>query len=159
MNNIVLLAVFVLGLVFMQYAEARSVGDIITKYIDANGGKGKLNAIRSLYMEGSREMMGSEAAVKVSKVQNKLFRIDFEHKGIMGYAIVTPTEGWSFIPLRSPNVESIPAEQLKNLFIQMDITGPLVDYIKKGNKAELQGKEIIGGRVAYKIKIILTSGS
>lgn len=46
-------------------------------------------------------MMGSEVAVKVTMVQGKLFRNDFEFGGTTGYTIVTPTEGWSFIPMRS----------------------------------------------------------
>ncbi|MDB5223738.1 MAG: signal peptide protein [Chitinophagaceae bacterium] len=158
MKNIVLLVVFVLGIVFMQFVQAQSVDDIINKYIDARGGKDKLKAIQSLYMEGSRQMMGNEVLVKVTTVQGKLFRTDFELGGTIGYTIVTPTEGWSFIPMQSPKVESIPADRLKNMQGQLDITGPLVDYAAKGNKAELQGKETIEGKEAYKIKMTLNTG-
>ena len=41
MKNIVLLVVFVLGIVFMQFAQGQSVDEIINKYIDARGGKRK----------------------------------------------------------------------------------------------------------------------
>lgn len=164
-KNIVLLVVFILGIVFMQFAQAQSIDDVINKYIEAKGGKEKLNAIKSVYMEGSREMMGSEVMVKVTMVQGKLFRNDFEFGGQTGYTIVTPKEGWSFIPMRSQNVESIPPERLKNMQGQLDIAGPLVDYIAKGNKAELQGKETInaakdgtGGKEAYKIKLTMSTG-
>ncbi len=157
-KNIVLLVVFILGIVCMQFAQAQSADDIINKYIEAKGGKDKLNAIKSVYMEGSREMMGSEVMVKVTMVQGKLFRNDFEFGGQTGYTIVTPTEGWSFIPMRSQNVESIPTERLKNMQGQLDIAGPLVDYIAKGNKAVLQGKETIDGKEAHKIKVTLNTG-
>jgi hypothetical protein len=158
MKNIVLLVVFVLGLVFMQFVSAQSVDDVINKYVEARGGKDKLNAIKSLYMEGSRQMMGNEILVKVSTVQGKLFRTDFELGGTTGYTIITPTEGWSFIPMQSPNVEPIPADRLKGMQGQLDILGPLVDYASKGNKAELQGKETIDGKEAYKIKLTTASG-
>jgi hypothetical protein len=158
MKDIVLLVLFMLGLVVLQYAQGQNVDDIIDKYIEAKGGKDKLNSIKSVYMEGSREMMGSEVAVKVTIVQGKLFRNDFEFGGTTGYTIVTPTEGWSFIPMRSQNIESISADRLKNMQGQLDIAGPLVDYIAKGNKAELQDKEIINGKEAHKIKITLSSG-
>jgi len=158
MKDIVLLVIFMLGLVILQYAQGQSVDDIINKYIDGRGGKDKLSAITSIYMEGSREMMGSEVAVKVTIVQGKLFRNDFEFGGNKGYMIVTPTEGWSLIPMRSQNVEIISADWLKNMQGQLDIAGPLVDYIAKGNKAELQEKEIIDGKEAYKIKITLSTG-
>src|SRR4029079_4408181 len=128
MKNIVLLVVFVLGIVFMQFAQGQSVDEIINKYIDARGGKDKLKAIQSLYMEGSRQMMGNEVAVKVTIVQGKLFRNDFEFGGSSGYTIVTPGEGWSLIPMRSPSPEPIPADRLKLMQAQLDIAGPLVDY-------------------------------
>lgn len=158
MKNIVLLVVFVLGIVFMQFVQAQTVDDVINKYVEARGGKDKLKSITSVYMEGSRQMMGTEVLVKVVTVQNKLFRTDFEMGNTTGYTIVTPTEGWSFIPMRSQKVESIPAERLKGMQGQLDIAGPLVDYAAKGNKAELQGKENINGSDAYKIKMTLSSG-
>ena len=158
MKNIVLLVVFVLGLVFMQYVQAQSVDDIINKYVEARGGKDKLNAIRSVYMEGSRQMMGNEVLVKATMVQSKLFRTDFEVGGTTGYTIVTPTEGWSFIPMQSPKVEPISSDRLKTMQGQLDMLGPLIDYEAKGNKAELQGKETIEGKEAYKIKIIMSTG-
>ena len=41
---------------------------------------------------------------------------------------------------------------------QLDIAGPLVDYAAKGNKPELQGKETVEGKEAYKIKMTLSTG-
>jgi len=157
-KNIVLLVVFILGIVFMQFTQAQSVDDIINKYIDAKGGKDKLNAIKSVYMEGSREMMGTEVMVKVTIVQGKLFRNDFEFGSATGFTIVTPTQGWSFIPMRSQNADPMAADRLKTMQSQLDIAGPLVDYIAKGNKAELQGKETIDGKEAHKVKMTLNTG-
>lgn len=158
MKNIVLLVVFVLGIVFMQFAQGQSVDEIINKYIDARGGKDKLDAIQSLYMEGARQMMGNEVAVKVTIVQGKLYRNDFEFGGTSGYTIVTPKEGWSLIPMRSPTPETIKEDRLKEMQGQLDIAGPLVDYASKGNKAELQGKETVDGKEAYKIRLTLNTG-
>ena len=158
MKNIVLLVLFVLGIVFMQFVQAQTVDDVINKYVEARGGKDKLNSITSLYMEGSRQMMGNEVLVKVTTVQGKLFRTDFELGNTTGYTIVTPTEGWSFVPMQSPKVEPIPADRLKGMQGQLDINSPLIDYAAKGNKAELQGKETIDGKEAYKIKLTTADG-
>ena len=157
MKNIVLLVVFVLGIVFMQFVQAQSVDDIINKYIEARGGKDKLLAITSLYMEGSRQMMGNEVGVKVTIVQDKLYRNDFEFGGKTGYSIITPTEGWNYVPMRSEKVDPIPQDALKNLQTQLDIAGPPLNYKVKGWVPELQGKETIEGKDAYKVK--LTSGA
>ena len=158
MKNIVLLVVFVLGIVFMQFVQGQTADEIINKYIDARGGKEKLNAVKVLYMEGSRQMMGSEIPVKVTVVQGKLFRTDFEFGGSSGYSIVTPTQGWSYVPMRSQSVDQIPADALKGMQGQLDIAGPLVDYAAKGNKVELQGKETVDGKEAYKIKLTTAAG-
>lgn len=157
-KNIILLLIFILGLVFMQFIQAQSVDEIINKYVDARGGRNKINSITSLYMEGIREMMGHGVAIKVIKVQGKLFRNDFEFRGTSGYTIVTPSAGWSFIPMRSQKPEPLSAERLKALQSDLDIAGPLLDYAAKGNKAALIGKEDVDGRQAYKIKLTLNSG-
>lgn len=158
MKNIVLLVIFILGIVLMQYIQAQSVDDIINKYLKARGGKDKLDAIRSIYMEGQREMMGSKLPVKVTIVRDKLSRTDFELDGNKGYTIVTPEKGLSFIPGRSQKEEVINIDQLSDMQLQLDIAGPLVDYAAKGNKAKLQEKDMINGREAYKIKLTLRDG-
>jgi len=56
-------------------------------------GKDKLIAIKSLYLEGTRQMMGNEVGSKeVTKVDGKLNRVNFEVGGNTGYTIVTPTK-------------------------------------------------------------------
>lgn len=151
MKNIVLFVVFILSLVLVQFANGQSVDDIIDQYITARGGKEKLLGIKSIYLEGTRQMMGNEVEVKVTKVDGKLNRVDFEFGGNSGYTIVTPDKGWTYIPMRSDKPEEIPAERLKTMQDQLDISGPLVDYAAKGYKAELQGKETANGTEAYKI--------
>ena len=142
----------------MQFVQGQTVDDVINKYIDARGGLEKLKAIKSIYMEGSRQMMGNEVPVKVVIVQDKLFRNDFEFAGSSGYSIVTPTVGWTFIPMRSTKPEPIPEERLKSMQGQLDIVGPMIDYAAKGNKVELQGKESIDGKDCYKVKVTQSNG-
>ncbi len=158
MKNIILFVLFILALVFFQFASAQSVDDIIGKYIDARGGIDKLNSIQSIYFEGTREMMGSEVLVKVTKVEGKLFRIDFEFGGNTGYTIVRQDKGWTYIPMRSDKVNEMPAPVLKSMQSQMDIAGPLVNYNAKSYRATLNGKETIEGNEAYKIQLISADG-
>ena len=158
MKNITLFVLFILALVFFQFASAQSVDDIIGKYIDARGGIDKLNSIQSIYFEGTRQMMGSEVLVKVTKVEGKLFRVDFQLGENSGYTIVTPDKGWTYIPMRSDKVNEMPAPALKAMQSQMDIAGPLVNYKAKGYQATLNGKEAIDGNDAYKIQLTSAEG-
>ena len=157
-RNIVILVIFMLGLVYMQYIQAHSAGEIINKYTDAIGGKEKLNSIKSVYMEGSRRMLNNEIAVKIIKVQGELYRNDFQFGGYKGYMIVTPDKGWFFNPLYLQSAQEIPQERLKNLRPDLDITGPIVDHTKKGNNVQYVGKEDIDGKETYKIKLTLSTG-
>src|SRR5664279_1268145 len=158
MKNIIIVIVFILGLVIVQFANGQSVDDIIDQYITARGGREKLTSIKSLYLEGTRDMMGNEVQVKVTKVDGKLNRVDFEVGGNTGYTIITPDKGWTYIPMRSDKVDEIPAERLKTMQDQLDIAGPLVDYAAKGYKAVLQGKDTIKDKEAWKIQVTNNSG-
>jgi len=158
MKNIVLFVVFILALVFAQFANGQTVDDIIDQYITARGGKEKLTSIKSIYFEGTREMMGNEVQVKVTKVNGKLNRVDFEFGGNSGYTIITPYKGWTYIPMRSDKPEEIPEARLKTMQEQLDIAGPLVDYAAKGYQASLQGKDTINGKEVRIIQLTKTTG-
>ena len=158
MKNIVLFVLFILALVFFQFTTAQSVDDIINQYITARGGIDRLNSVKSVYFEGTRQMMGSEVEVKVTKVDGKLFRTDFEFGGNSGYTIVTPEKGWSYIPMRSDKPNEIPAPILKSMQSQLDVSGPLVNYKEKGYTATLKGKENINGSDAYDIQLTSADG-
>ncbi len=159
MKNIILFVLFILAIVFFQFTTAQSVDDIISQYITARGGIDKLNSIQSIYLEGTRQMMGSEVEVKVTKVEGKLFRTDFEFGGNNGYTIVTPDKGWSYIPMRSDKPNEIPTPVLKSMQSQLDIAGPLVNYKSKGYQAELKGKENINGNDTYNIQLTSPDGN
>lgn len=158
MKNIVLFVIFILALVFFQFATAQSVDDIISQYITSRGGIDKLNSVQSIYFEGTRQMMGSEVKVKVTKVEGKLFRTDFEFGGNTGYTIVTPEKGWSYIPMRSDKPDEIPVAVLKSMQSQLNIVGPLVNYKTKGYQAANKGKENINGNEAYNIQLTSQDG-
>ena len=158
MKNIILFVVFILSLVLVQFASGQSVDDVINQYIAARGGKDKLTAIKALYLEGTRQMMGNEVQVKVTKVDQKLNRVDFEFGGNSGYTIITPDKGWTYIPMRSDKPEEMPQARVKNMQDQLDIAGPMVDYKTKGYKAELDGKETVNGKEAYKVKLTNAAG-
>jgi hypothetical protein len=52
----------------------------------------------------------------------------------------------------------MPPEDLEDAKLQADIDGPLVDAKAKGNRIELVGREKVGDRDAWKLKIALGNG-
>jgi len=158
MKNLILLGLFVLFLVAAQYSSAQTVDEVVAKYENARGGKTKLLSVKTIYMEGIRQMMGSDHIVKVIKEQNKLSRIDFEMGADNGFTLVTPTQAWFYIPFRSPSPFSLPDDAVAGMQTELDIMGPLVDYAAKGHTAELVGKDFLNGDSCYKIKLTTHAG-
>jgi hypothetical protein len=139
--------------------RAQTVDEIVNKHVDALGGKDKLLSVRSLYMEGTAVMAnGTEINTKTWKVQGKLYRqeIDFGMGNVV--LIATPTGGWMSNPRTGGEFKPLPEEQLKAMQGQMDPVDPLVDYAARGNKAELDGKDTVGGNACYRVKVTFPSG-
>lgn len=158
MKNLVLFGLLIMLLVAAQFASAQTVDEVIQKYIDARGGKDKLDSVKSIYMEGSREMMGNEVTVKVIKEKDKLSRTEFEMGSTNGFTLITDKEAWRFIPMRSQSPEKLSPEETAGMQTELDIEGPLVDYAAKGNKAELLGKDTLDGNPNFKIKLTTGAG-
>src|SRR3979411_1279892 len=121
--------------------QAQTVDDIINKYVEALGGKEKLNSIKTLYMEGVTVMQnGNEITAKVYKEQNKLSRREVSFGMGSSTTIITDKEGWFSNPRNGGAFEAMPADRLKAAQAELDLTGQLIDYAAKGSTAELLGK-------------------
>jgi len=157
------LVTFLSALVLMGIvagAQAQTVDDVINKYIDALGGKEKLNSIKSLYMEGVTVLQnGNEINAKIYKVQDKLSRREISAGFGNTVSIITDKEGWFSNPRNAGAFEAVPPERLKPQQAELDLRGGLVDYAAKGSTAELLGKEKVGEAEAYKIKLTPKAGS
>jgi len=144
----------------MVSAQSQTVDDVINKYIDALGGKEKLNSIKTLYMEGVTVMQnGNEISAKMYREQDKLSRREISSPMGTMTSIVTDKEGWFSNPRNGGNFEAIPAERLKLQQAELDLRSGLVDYASKGSTVELLGKEQVGDAEAYKIKLTPKTGN
>jgi len=158
MKTLIALGLFVMFLISVQFASGQTVDEVIDKYIAARGGKEKLNGIKTIYMEGSREMMGNEISVKITKEQGKLSRTDFEMGSTSGFNLVSDKGAWNYFPMRMQEPQKMEDSLLPAMLTETDIAGPLVDYLAKGHKAELEGKDNIDGNPCYKIKLTTPAG-
>ena len=159
MKNLIIFGFFIFALVFVQFAQAQTVDDVINKHIAALGGKEKLNKIQNVVMEGSLSIQGTEIALSVTQVHNKLNRQDITAMGMHGFDMMTNTEGWQYMPFQGmQKPEPKTADEVKKSQSDLDIAGPLVDYAAKGHKVELLGKEDVDGTECYKLKVSLAGG-
>jgi hypothetical protein len=135
--------------------QAQSVDEIIGKHIDALGGKSVLNAVKSIYVESTVEIMGNEAPSTTYILNGKGYKNELDFNGTKIVQCVTDQGGWAVNPMAGSTApQAIPADQLKTYQLQLHIGGPLMDYTSKGFKAELIGKD----SADYKIKLAGASG-
>jgi len=141
------------------FANAQTADEVITKYINAMGGKDKLNSIQSLHFTGiSTGQNGNEITTDIWKVNNKLFRRTINFGMGSQTTLITEKGGWQTNFRNGGAFEAMTDQQRNNQLYEIDCAGPLVDYAVKGHKVELAGKETIDGKECYKIKLTTKEG-
>ncbi len=153
-----------------QLIFPQAVDDIIEKNIKAHGGRERLAAVRTIFMEGSERSEDYYSIVFNNTIeQDKLFRTDVRIFGKRGFVMrkrnkdLSAVECWVFDPsyMRSPkklqdSLMSIGERRWKQTPI--DIAGALYNYKAKGYTAELEGLDSIKGTGCYKIKLTPLNG-
>jgi hypothetical protein len=138
---------------------AQTADEVVDKYLVAIGGKENWKKINSVVTEGAMQVQGADVTVVSTALQGKGSRQDITVMGMTGYQIMTPTEGWSYMPFQGQTkAEPATAEMVKLGADQLDVQGPLIDYKTKGHSIELLGKEDVDGTECHKLKITYKSG-
>jgi hypothetical protein len=159
MKPIMIFGLFIMTMVFAQFANAQTADDVVGKYITAMGGKEKLNALKTVKMEGNLSVMGNDVAIVITKKHLVGMRVDISVMGTENYQVVTPAKGIVFMPVQGMSEPTeMPEEQLKSAIGQLDIQGSLVDYKEKGTAIELVGKEKVDGEDCSNLKATFKSG-
>jgi hypothetical protein len=138
---------------------AQTADEIISKHVTAIGGADNWKKVNSMVMSGSMSMQGTEISMTRSVVHQQGFRNEISVMGMTGYQILTPTEGWNFMPFGGQTApEAMTADDIKESQDDLDVQGSLIDYAAKGHTVEYLGKEEVDGTDCYKIKVTYKSG-
>lgn len=160
MKTIKFLSFVVAACVSLSTVKAQTVDEVVNKHVEAIGGKDNWKKVTSMIQSGSMTVQGADVQVVSTVLHGKGYRNEITLMGMTGYQILTPTEGWNFMPFSGQTApEAVTADDLKQGQDQLDAQGVLVDYAAKGHKVELLGKEDVDGTECFKLKITLKSGS
>ena len=141
-------------------AISQTADEIISKHIEAIGGKERLLTLNTAIMDGILSVQGAEIPLKIFQANNKGSRVQIDFMGMSGYIINTMTEGWTFLPFQGQAApEAMAADLVKEGADQLDIQGALLNYTEKGHKVEYLGKEDFEGTECFKLKINFKGGS
>jgi len=159
MRNLIIFGIFVIAMILVQFAQAQTVDDVVDKYVAAMGGKEKLASLKTIKMEGSMSVQGTDLAITSTRSHMVGLRLDIEVMGMANYQVANRTKGSAFWPIRGKTEpEEMEPEQFKSAQNQMDAQGALFNYREKGTAVELVGKETVDGVEAYNLKVTFKNG-
>lgn len=159
MKSVKLFSLFVATAFSFATVKAQTADEVITKHIEAIGGLENWKKVTSLVQTGTMAVQGMNIDVVNTIVHNKGSRQDINIMGMNNYVIITPTAGWSYMPVQQKTeVEPMTEEQVKQGQDALDVQGSLVDYKAKGHTVELLGKEDVDGTECFKLKVTKKDG-
>ncbi|HKF47646.1 MAG TPA: DUF4292 domain-containing protein [Terracidiphilus sp.] len=129
---------------------ALSADEVVSKYIDAIGGKAAISQVKSISMETSMQVMGNDAPGTTTVVDGVGYKMETDFNGSKIVQCVNDKGGWMINPMAGASDPApMPDDQYKSGKDQIYIGGPLFDYASKGNKIEV----VPGDPGTYKIKV------
>jgi outer membrane lipoprotein-sorting protein len=135
-------------------AAAQDVDEIIARFVEARGGKEKLDSIQTIRSTGTALFGGTQEQKFLFewKRPNKI-RFELTLQGITEIQASDGETHWTIDPPSQPEPGPVQPAQFAQLNDGVDYIGPLVDYRDKGHTVTLLGKEEIEGTEAYKIEV------
>lgn len=148
------LTIFGILLLAGAVLSAQSADDVISKYLDAIGGKKKISKMTSMVVQGTMEIEGMEGVTTTTTLSGKGVKMELDMMGSMVVNCITDQGGWTINPfMGSSTPEDIPEDQYNSAKYQIVIGGPFINYEEMGFKAELAGEETVGDIKAKKVKL------
>jgi len=154
--GIVLAAVSCLSI----FTYSQTAEELVNKNIQAKGGIEKMKAIHSVRITGKLNGGGGFTAATVQENQRpNLVRETFALQGMTAVSAYDGTTGWQIQPFGGhKDPEFMGEDDLKDLLLDADFDGPLVDYKEKGNTVEFLGHDVVDGDDALRLKVTLKDG-
>jgi hypothetical protein len=142
------------------FAGAQTADELVNKNIEAKGGIEKIKAIHSVRMTGKLTGGGGFTASFGQENQRpNLVRETFSLQGMTAVTAYDGTTGWQIQPFGGhKDPEFMGEDDLKDLLLDADFDGPLVDYKGKGNTVEFLGHDVVDGDDALRLKVTLKNG-
>jgi len=148
----------ILSFSFGLYAQ--SVDEIVAKALTARGGIPAIKAIQTERLSGHILFVQAPPGaflVEIKRPGKMREEIGFGAKTLI--QTTDGTSGWKLMTATGTDTPvALTAGEVHNMAGGADIDGPLLDYKKKGNKIELIGKEKVGDKDAYKLKVTDKTG-
>jgi outer membrane lipoprotein-sorting protein len=139
-----------------------TAAQIVERNISARGGLQAWRTVKTMSMSGKLDAGGKQKVqlpFVLEMERNRKTRLELQFNGQTAVQVYDGTNGWKLRPfLNRRDVEPYTSDELKAASMQADIDGPLVDYVAKGTKVQLEGIQSVEGHDAFNLKLTLKSG-
>src|SRR5258705_12774105 len=145
---------------FSVFARTQTADELIAKNIQAKGGIDKIKAIKSVRITEKFDG-GSGFTAKAAQINSRpnLVRETFALQGMTAVQAYDGSTGWQIQPFGGHKDPELMGENdLRDIQLDADFDGPLVDYKEKVNTVEYLGRDIVDGDDALRLKVTLKNG-
>ena len=141
-------------------ASSQTADELVAKNIEAKGGAEKIKALNTIRMTGRIELPGGfNGLVSQENKRPNLVRETFTLQGMTAVQAYDGTAGWQIQPFGGKkDPELMGEDDVRDLLIDADFDGPLVNYKAKGNGVQFLGHDIVDGDDALRLKVTLKNG-
>jgi hypothetical protein len=145
---------------FSVLARTQTADELVEKNIQAKGGMDRIKAIKSVRMSGKFEGGGGfTARVTQENMRPDLVRETFSLQGMTAVQAYDGSTGWQIQPFGGhKDPELMGEDDLRDLQLDADFDGPLVDSKEKGDSIEYLGHDLVDGDDALRLKVTLKNG-
>jgi hypothetical protein len=145
---------FLITAICAIFTQAQTLDLILKKHYEARGGLKNIKAVQTIQTAGKITMMGKEYPTAIYQKRSGGFRSDMAMGKVNIVQAYDGKIGWQIIPMAGTlDPIDMKAEELQSIKEQADVDGFLVDWKEKNYKLELVGKENIGEKSVYHIKV------
>jgi hypothetical protein len=134
---------------------------LVAKNVDAKGGRESLQALQSLKLTGKILINQGQIAFGYAETRKRPndVRTEVSLQGMTAVNAYDGTEGWKISPFQGrKDPEKMSADDVKALWEDSEIDGPLINWKEKGSKVEYLGTEDVDGTEAHKLKVTRKNG-
>jgi len=141
-------------------AFSQTADELVNKNIEARGGMDKIKAIKTICVTGKQVSPGGFTfLITQENMRPNLVRTTFSLQGMTGVQAYDGTNAWQIRPFGGrKDPQLLGEDDMRDLLIDSDFDGPLVDYKAKGNTVEYLGHDTVDGDDALRLKVTLKDG-
>ncbi len=156
-------SLLVASLLFSGFApglHAQTVATVVAKVFAARGGLDKIRAVKAQRVSGTISFGTDAAGPFVVDLKRPLkMYMTLAVQNLTMVRVYDGKTGWANNPFAGKMIpDTMADEDLKNIAEEADFDGPLVDYRRKGNLIALAGKDKVGDKNAWRVRLTTKNG-